>query len=1113
MALHSTPQHILHAGFGSHAGSYGSSPGGSLPPFSPPASVLGGYASPVPPNLLGASPAAGDGRSPLIAGASPPYRGGSSAAGDKANPYLAAKKFWKRLCFDPALDPTEYTIGFVETVQQPERKSGVEAWSMRLHDRLMELPYTAFVERFCGTGSLDGPGGGGGAGGGGGGGGEGSRGGGHSASHRCPRGASPSGASGGGGAGGGSLSVYVAAASTSDESSSDVPYHRIAYFKHGNVVVWESEYHKRRLSDLLPPAPPGPPAPLHIHVPSDGGANSHGGASVDRARRRSSRDGMPPLPQPPSPAAFAGFHPGPSARISASIGGASGSYSASAMAAAARVLGASPGAAGGSMGLQGTSLGAGGGGGGLGVGVGPGPASRGRSPHGVSPSPKGRSYRGSDDGEPEGDGDSASDDGDDELLLEEEEEARERARRGGREGEGEGEGGDSTEAEGGGRSSGGERPRRSRSSRLERGGTPTPVVGSVGASRLPLPVPVTAWPTTGPAEQGALLGAGGLRSGAGGAAGGGSAFAAAAGLVPAAEEAPPVPQLPEECWMGMLQQLGVREVCMVGRTCKWLRALASDPVVWRCQYESLWGRSPEPGLGPAVVRRMCRRSQLRAARWVEARVQAASMGFPSTLCVQMDDTKVVSGDGGAVRLWSHATGRRIATLQGHPGRVTSVAFDEQLLVSGCTGSVVKLWSMDELKCKRTARHEGPVTSVCLLPTGIPVSGAKDGLMRLWDVASGAAIVGLEAGGPVAALQAHGPSGRLVAAAGWGVQLWDVSTATLLQTLGLGDDAPAAAAAGGAAPPSPHPYTCVSYVGELLAAGRQGEVVLLDPRVSAPVGRIHCGGPAVPRGGSGGAGAADGGASAAGLPATAGSGRVSLPGALSGVLDGARGVADAGVLGLGGAFASGMGAIAAAAAAAGAGSAGVGGGGRGAPCVGVQMDEWKLVCGFDDGRHQLHLYDIRSLSGATGGGGGASSGSGGGAASAGYGGAISFRRRPWSVPMMTFTAPARISTFQFHDNALIAGCEGAECTMWRFENPNAAPSSAVAVGYGAGAGGGAPGGGGGGGSIAAAAGGRGGGGGGAQGGAGDDDDNAGGGRKKKPGKVPKIKGRYPKRSTK
>lgn len=72
---------------------------------------------------------------------------------------------------------------------------------------------------------------------------------------------------------------------------------------------------------------------------------------------------------------------------------------------------------------------------------------------------------------------------------------------------------------------------------------------------------------------------------------------------------------------------------------------------------------------------------------------------PTLSGLQMDDSKVVSGDGNAVRLWEHATGRRISTLQGHPGRVTCVAFDDSLLVSGCAASVVKLWSMDDLRCR------------------------------------------------------------------------------------------------------------------------------------------------------------------------------------------------------------------------------------------------------------------------------------------------------------------------------------------------------------------------------------------------------------------------------
>ncbi|PNH03613.1 Guanine nucleotide-binding protein subunit beta-like protein, partial [Tetrabaena socialis] len=282
--------------------------------------------------------------------------------------------------------------------------------------------------------------------------------------------------------------------------------------------------------------------------------------------------------------------------------------------------------------------------------------------------------------------------------------------------------------------------------------------------------------------------------------------------------------------------------------------------------------------------------------------------------------------------------------------------------------------------RRTLRgHEGAVSCCCLLPTGIPVSGAEDGVMRLWDVASGASIVALEAGGPVHALQAHAQSGHLVAAAGSGVQLWDVSTATLLQTLGAGGayDTPTAATHH-----QQHPYTCVSYMGELLAAGRQGEVVLMDPRVGTPVGRLYGragGGTAAVEGGGGG--------------------------------------------GSGGGGGGGMGAIAAAAAAAVGG-----GGGGGAPCVGVQMDEWKLVTGFNDGRCTLHVYDTRSLPRSTAGGCG---GGGGGGA------------RPWSVPLMTLAAPARITSFQFHEQALLAGLEGAECVMWRFEDPGG--TAAVAGG--------------------------------------------------------------------
>ena len=50
-------------------------------------------------------------------------------------------------------------------------------------------------------------------------------------------------------------------------------------------------------------------------------------------------------------------------------------------------------------------------------------------------------------------------------------------------------------------------------------------------------------------------------------------------------------------------------------------------------------------------------------------------------------------------------------LQGHAARVTSVAFDEELIVSGDTSSIVKLWGMDDLRCRYVQVVHCPSASV------------------------------------------------------------------------------------------------------------------------------------------------------------------------------------------------------------------------------------------------------------------------------------------------------------------------------------------------------------------------------------------------------------------
>jgi hypothetical protein len=73
---------------------------------------------------------------------------------------------------------------------------------------------------------------------------------------------------------------------------------------------------------------------------------------------------------------------------------------------------------------------------------------------------------------------------------------------------------------------------------------------------------------------------------------------------------------------------------------------------------------------------------------------------------------------------------------------------------------------------------------------------------------------------------------------------------------------------------------------------------------------------------------------------------------------------------------------------------------GPACVGVQLDEWKLLAGFNDGGCQLSVFDVRSLSGPSPGGSGWPAG-----------GRHCAARRPWTQPLMALTAPARIQAFQ------------------------------------------------------------------------------------------------------
>ena len=383
-------------------------------------------------------------------------------------------------------------------------------------------------------------------------------------------------------------------------------------------------------------------------------------------------------------------------------------------------------------------------------------------------------------------------------------------------------------------------------------------------------------------------------------------------------------------------------------------------------------------------------------------------------------------DGSSVRVWSHLTGRRIATLKGHTGRVNTLAYDENLVVSGCSLGALRFWGMDDLKCSRNVRvaHEGSVNGVALL-NGIPVSGGSDGSVRLWDVTTGLPILTLESPrhGSIQGLEVH-PTSGYIAACGDGVQIYDAASAQLLHDLRLPDylthldpDLEGRRDLAPALPP-PHQahdweedsdededdedeedalgavnnnnlnlnpagsFRCIAYSGSVLAAACNSSIILWDPRCSNPIGVIR---------------------SSSLKPYSSSSSSSSHDQSLQ--------------------------------------------------CVSLQLDDWKLLAAFNN------LEGLNS-SGGGGGGGGEGTSGGGRGSRVGGGGLIALydiratpalgrmalesptlihkEREAWQKPLMQLEAPSRVYAMRSFGQNLIAGLAGQESAHWSFKAPSIQP---------------------------------------------------------------------------
>ncbi|MFJ8195100.1 trypsin-like peptidase domain-containing protein [Streptomyces sp. NPDC096094] len=203
----------------------------------------------------------------------------------------------------------------------------------------------------------------------------------------------------------------------------------------------------------------------------------------------------------------------------------------------------------------------------------------------------------------------------------------------------------------------------------------------------------------------------------------------------------------------------------------------------------------------------------------------------TTLAVSLLGFKVSESDESRVQLWDVAEGRRTATLKGHTGQVTSLAFspDGDTLATGASDATTRLWDVRSRRSTSTLTGpSGTVFALAFTPDGRTLaSGGQDRSVRLWDVGDRTAVTVLNGHtGGVDAL-AFSPDGAMLASGSLdaSVRLWGVKAGR-----------PQASFAGPGGSGSPAAY---SPDGKVLATGADdGTVYLHDVRSRRPLGRLR-----------------------------------------------------------------------------------------------------------------------------------------------------------------------------------------------------------------------------------------------------------------------------------
>ncbi|VTT98107.1 wd-40 repeat protein : NDWp3 (Fragment) OS=Podospora anserina PE=4 SV=1: WD40: WD40: WD40 [Gemmataceae bacterium] len=154
------------------------------------------------------------------------------------------------------------------------------------------------------------------------------------------------------------------------------------------------------------------------------------------------------------------------------------------------------------------------------------------------------------------------------------------------------------------------------------------------------------------------------------------------------------------------------------------------------------------------------------------------LGAGAVPSVRVGGTRVLTaGPGTAGRVWDAATGRQLALLAGHSGRVTAVAGspDGSRLATASSSGLVRVWDGETFRAASDPRgHLAPVCAIRVAPDGSRAATVgADGTVRVWSLATGRELRGFRHPGPV---EFTPDSSAVVLATEDGhVRVWDVVT--------------------------------------------------------------------------------------------------------------------------------------------------------------------------------------------------------------------------------------------------------------------------------------------------------------------------------------------------